>query len=280
MKLIAFTKWIYDRPIAEMAKIVADAGFDGVDLPVREKAGIPAETAMKTLAESKKIFADHGLTIERLVTDIIAPRPGLDELLELFQSVGVTKIRLGGKSLKPAGNTREAFDAHRRDLEALEPYLARHGIHGAIQIHSGDTAHATTGLCLLCLEGRDPNVLGVQVDTGHLMVSGESPQLAIALAGPYFHSINFKAIRLQPANDPKTGKPGWARIVVPLRDGTLDWDGVVKAVVDSGYTDPISVHPEYRSPYYRYEQNTELTTKLIADDRTFAAELLAKSGLS
>lgn len=273
MKLIAFTKWIVDKPIEEMAKIVADAGFDGVDLPVRENAGIPAEVAIKSLPEMKKVFEDHGLALERLVTDIVAPRDDLDRLLETFRSAGITKIRLGGKALRRGTDVRQGLDAHRRDLEALEPYFLKHGIHGALQIHSGDTAHATMGLCLLCVEGRDPRALGIQVDTGHLAVAGESVEFAIALAGPYLHSINFKAIRRQPTIDPKTGNLVWQSIVTPLRDATINWTSVVDAIRKAGYTDPVSIHAEYRSPYYRYETNTELTTRLIAEDRAFAAQL-------
>lgn len=277
MKLIAFTKWIYDKPIPEMAKIVADAGFDGVDLPVREKAGIPAETAIKSLAEAKTIFADHGLTIDRLVTDIVGPRPDLDKLLETFRSVGITQIRLGGKALRRRSeDVRKALDEHRKELAELEPFLVKHGVRGGIQIHSGDTAHATMGLCMHCVEGRDPAALGIQVDTGHLSVAGEAPEFAIALAGPYLHSINFKSIRLQPSVDAKSGKLTWQRVVTPLRDATLDWESVVRAVVDSGYKEPVALHAEYRSPYYRYESNTDLTTQLITEDREFVTDLFAK----
>ncbi len=279
MRLIAFTKWIYDKPIPDMAKIVADAGFDGVDLPVRENAGIPAETALESLPEAQKIFADHGLTIDRLVTDIIAPRPDLERLLEMFQSLGITKIRLGGKALRrQREDVRKALDEHRKELAELEPYLLKHGVRGAVQIHSGDTAHATMGLCLHCVDGRDPAALGIQVDTGHLSVAGEAPEFAIALAGPYLHSINFKSIRLQPSVDPKSGKLTWQRVVTPLRDATLDWESVIRAVVGSGYDDSVALHAEYRSPYYRYEANEELTTKLITEDREFATSLFANYG--
>ncbi len=278
MKLIAFTKWIFDKPVEEMAQVLAQAGFAGVDLPVREKAGIPAAVAKKLLPQAKKVFADQGLSMDQLVTDIIEPSADLDALLEVFRSVGVTKIRLGGKSLRPDQSAREVFDQHRRSLEALEPYLARHEMRAGIQVHSGNTVHATVGLCLLCLKDRDPRWLGVQVDTGHLSYAGESPELAIALAGPYLHSVNLKAIRRDVAVDKKTGKLTWPAVVVPLRDGMVDWVSILRALMNAGYTDALSIHAEYRSAYFRYEENTELTTQLISDDRAFIAGIMKSMG--
>ncbi|HHW09179.1 MAG TPA: sugar phosphate isomerase/epimerase [Firmicutes bacterium] len=279
MKLIAFTKWLVGKPMTEVAATLVKGGFDGADLPVREKAGMPVEEALRTLPEVKKLFADHGMTIERLVTDIIAPRPGLDELLALFQELGIRKIRLGGKGLRPLQKAREIIDEHRRELEALEPYLLKHGISGAIQIHSGATAHATMGLCMYCVRDRDPKAIGIQIDTGHLQVAGELPEQAIYMAGPYLHSINLKAIRKAWSIDPKTGQMVWQNIVVPLPDGTVNWRSIFRTIADVGYKDPLSIHPEYRSPYYRYEENTELTTKLISQDRAFVAAILEEMGL-
>lgn len=279
MRLIAFTKWIYDKPIKEMAEILAGAGFDGVDLPVRAKSGVPEETAIKSLREYAAIFRDHGLTLDRLVTDVVAPRPDLDPFLAAVREAGVTKIRLGGKSLGREADPRAALDEHKRHLEALEPILAKHGIWGAIQIHSGDTAHATMGLCLHCLEGRDPARLGIQVDTGHLMVAGESPELALALAGPYLHSVNLKAIRKDIVIDPKTARPSSPKIVVPLRDAMVDWTSILRAIKKSGYDDSLCLHAEYRSAYYSYEHDAPFTSKMIAADRAFIAGLMAELGI-
>ncbi|HHW08417.1 MAG TPA: sugar phosphate isomerase/epimerase [Firmicutes bacterium] len=274
MKLIAFTKWLWDRPVEEVAKIVAKAGFDGVDFPVREKMGMPAEVAKKMLPRAKEVFAAHGLTMEQLVTDITGPREDLDELLGLFSSVGVKKIRLGGVSLRPDSTARKAFDEHRRSLAALEPYLKKHGIKAGVQVHSGNTAHATLGLCLLCVQDRDPEWLGVQVDTGHLGYSGEPPELALALVGPYLHSVNLKAIRRDVAVDKKTGKLTWPMVIVPLRDGMVDCASFLRTLKKMGYDEALSIHPEYRSPYFNYEKYTELTTQLITEDREYVAGIL------
>lgn len=191
----------------------------------------------------------------------------------------MTKIRLAGISARKGEDLRTKVDAVRRDLEGLEPVFRRHGIRGALQIHSGPHLLSNVGICLHLLEGRDPACFGIQLDPGHLALSGEMPHIAINLAGQYLHTVNFKAPRLEPAFDPEQGKVTWRSTWVPLWDGIVDWEEVLVLLKEAGYTGPISIHAEYRSLYDRSDVNIEFSNEAMRKDCAYVRSLMKKIGI-
>jgi len=274
-KLIAFSKWCQDLPLPELAQNLKALGFDGVDLPCRPNAPVTHANGPEKLPEVKRVFEDHGLELSRLVTSLKDANAETERLLESINAVGVEKIRIGGYAIRGDDDPLEVLDEARRNLEALEPLLAKHGVKGAIQNHSGATLDVNISSCLLMLQDRDPAWLGVQYDPGHLTLSGEPIKLAIGLLGPRLHSVNFKSPRQEYFTSPPTGRLQYRPIWVPLRDGMLDAPAVLSALQGAGYTDPISIHAEYRCYFYRVEDDVEATNKLVAEDVRYVRELMA-----
>ena len=188
------------------------------------------------------------------------------------------KIRLGGYSVEPgqAGDARRVLDEARRKLAGVEKLLKKHGVKGAIQNHSGMTLDVNVSSCLLMMQDCDPEWVGVQCDPGHLTLSGEPFELALGLLGPYLHSVNLKSPRQEYFADAKTGALSFKPIWVPLRDGMVDVPGVLKALKAAGYTEPISIHGEYRTHYYYMVKDVQETGKLIADDVAYLRAMMAR----
>ena len=95
-RIIAFCKWCQNLPLPDLATHLKETGVDGVDLPCRPGAAIEPEDAAKMLPEAKKVFEDHGLMLDRLVTGIREADDVSDRQLEAIRNVGIEKIRLGG----------------------------------------------------------------------------------------------------------------------------------------------------------------------------------------
>jgi sugar phosphate isomerase/epimerase len=277
-KIIAFCKWCQGLPLPELAAHLKKVGVDGVDLPCRPGAPIgPAEAPTK-LPEARRVFEDHGLALERIVTGIEEANEESDRQLAAIRAVGVKKIRLEGYSPKPgqAGDARRLLDEARRKLAGVEKLLKKHGVKGAIQNHSGMTLDVNVSSCLLMMQDCDPEWVGVQCDPGHLTLSGEPFELALGLLGPYLHSVNLKSPRQEYFANPKTGGLSFQPIWVPLRDGMVDVPAVLKALKAVGYTEPISIHGEYRTHYSYIVDNLEETGKLIAGDVAYLRATMAR----
>ena len=84
-------KWCQDLPLPELAAHLKELGFDGVDLPCRPGAPIGPEDAPKMLPEAKKVFDDHGIALERLVTGITEANDVNDHQLEAIRAAGVKR---------------------------------------------------------------------------------------------------------------------------------------------------------------------------------------------
>ena len=267
--LIAFCKWCQNLPLPELAANLKRLGFDGVDLPCRPGAPVTHANGPEKLPEAKKIFEDHGLRLERLVTSLSEADADTERLLETVHEIGVRKIRLEGYGFGGPykGKTpREVLAIAQKKVAGLARLFEKHQVAGAIQNHSGSSLAVNLSCCLLTLADCSPEWTGVQYDPGHCALSGEPPEMAVGLLGPYLHSVNFKSPRQEYFVDPKTGRLSYKPVWVPIRDGMLDVPAVLKALAEAGYTDPISIHAEYRNHFYRVENDMEATNGLVADD--------------
>ncbi len=267
LPIVAFNKWCDRMPLNEQAALLKQAGFDGVDMPCRPGSAITPETAPAKLPEAKRILAEHGLSLDRLVCDIVAGNDAVTErFLACARGLGIVKIRAGGFPVSPETNIRTAFDAARRRLETIEGLLEKHGVSAGIQNHSGHCLEANVSSVLRLLEGRNPRWLGIQYDPGHLALSGESPHLAVGLMGDYLHSVNLKSPRWEYCIDRKNGRLAYCPVWVPLADGMLDVPRVLSELRAAGYRDSISMHCEYRSHFFRVERYPEAVFGIVKED--------------
>lgn len=276
-RLLAFAKWCQYLPLAELAAELKKTGVDGVDLPCRPGAGIEPDDAAAKLPEAKRIFADHGLTLDRLVTGIVEANDQTDRQLAAARAVGIAKIRLGGNGVRPGENAAKRLDECRRHMEGLQKLLEKHQVRAAIQNHSGNSLDVNVSSILRLLANCDPQWLGVQYDPGHLTVSGEPIDLALDLLGPYLHSVNFKSPRQEYFTDPQTGRLAFKPIWVPLRDGMTDVPAVLRKLKAVGYTDAIAIHAEYRTHYFFIEKDLKATTQIVTEDVKYVRQTMAQS---
>ena len=275
-ELICFCKWCQNLPLPELAKTIKDMGFDGVDLPVRPGSPITHENAPDKLPEAAKIFKDHGLKLARLVTSLEKDDAVTEKCLETVASLGIRKIRIDGYSVSGNQNAGELLKEARKGYSKLEKVLAKHGVRGAVQNHSGQTLDVNISSCLRMIEGCDPAWVGIQYDPGHLTLSGEPVKIAIELMGPYLHSANLKSPRQEYFIDPQTKRLKYTPIWCKLRDGMLDVPEVLEALSAAGYADPISIHAEYRTYYHRIEHDIAATNKIVAEDVAYLKEVMSE----
>ena len=273
-KLISFCKWCQDLPLPELAKNLKELGFDGVDLPCRPGSPINHANGPEKLPEAKKIFEDNGLKLERLVTSLSEANTETEHLLGAIHELDIKKIRIGGYSVGHKQNAREVLNTARNKLPKLGKLLEKHQVKGGIQNHSGNTLDVNISSCLLMLQDCDPEWVGVQYDPGHLTLSGEPVKLALELLGPSLHSVNLKSPRQEYFIDTDTKQLTYKPIWLPLKDGMLDVPLVLKELQSAGYTDPISIHAEYRNYFYMIEKDVEATNKLVAEDVVYVKELM------
>jgi sugar phosphate isomerase/epimerase len=239
-----FTKHLQYLDHRALAETVAEAGFDGIDLPVRAGGHVRPERVAEDLPKVAEAGRAAGVPVTMITTAITSAQdPHAEAVLRTAGGLGIRHYRTGWlpyDRAKGVLGTIEALRAPLRDLAALNE---RCGIRGGYQNHAGDRVGAAVWDLVLLLKEVASPWLGCQYDIRHAVIEGSSswPNGLRAVA-PFVHTVDVKD-----SHWTKTEK-GWQALNVPLGDGVVDLVGFFRLLGELGIQAPISLHFEYPFP--------------------------------
>jgi sugar phosphate isomerase/epimerase len=239
---VAGSKWpiaLFEKPLQfldyrELAEVLAEIGFDGIEATVRKGGHIAPERAPNELPGCVEALRAQGLTIPVVATSIGgADQPHAEALLRVAAGLGIKRYRLAGVGydrrqpiLKQLNELRPRW----RELAALNREL---GITGMYQNHAGskNVGGQIWDLHHL-LQDIAPDELGVAYDIRHAMVEGTSAwPISWRLIRPWIRAYYVKDFRF----DGRRAKN------VPMGEGIVGktfYDELKR----SGATLPVSLH--------------------------------------
>jgi L-ribulose-5-phosphate 3-epimerase len=276
-----FSKPLHWLSYADTARIIADAGYGGIDYTVRVAQGhVLPEKVQEDLPRAVDAARAAGLKVEMITTDVTSVRDKHAEpLLRAAAKAGVKYYRLGNFNydLKLGiSGTLEKLKPTLKELAALNASL---GLHGAIQNHSGTRIGSAIWDLYELLRDIDPKALGVQYDIRHATVEGgQSWPLALRRIAPWIKCTDIKDFKWDQA-------PGKATVEnVPVGEGIVAFDAYFKLVRELDIGGPISVHLEY-PPFERTPQMSEAEKRakfpaLMKKDLTALKGFMAKHGIT
>jgi sugar phosphate isomerase/epimerase len=262
VSLSVFSKHLQHLDYRALAETIAEAGFDGIDLTVREGGHVLPARVRDDLPKAVDAARAAGLSVPMMTTTIVSARdPHAEAVLATASRLGIRDYRLGWVPYDQAKGIAGTFDALRaqfRELAALHESL---GIRGAYQNHAGDRFGCAVWDLWMVLKDVNSPWLGCQYDIRHAVIEGMSswPNALRAIA-PYIHTIDIKDGRWE-----RTPK-GWGPVTVPLGDGAVDLVRFLKELRALGIAKPVSMHFEYPFP----------ETGTPADRRKAAVALMRK----
>ncbi len=261
-----FTKPWPDLPLPQLGEMVADMGFDGIELPVRpgfqltpeQVAGLPG--AARTLAElGVRLFSIAGPTDQATIAACAEAGIAVGDQPPIIRTMA--RIPDGVPYL-------EAEAALRREYEALLPLLERYGVRVGIQNHCGRYVSHAMGLRRL-VEGLDPRYIGIVWDAAHNALQGESADLALDIVWSHLYMVNLKNAFWRQTNGPEAEWAEWSRYWTDGRHGLASWPNVIGELKRRAYTGVLCLTAEYT------EQAQ--VNRLIRADLAFAKELCNES---
>jgi sugar phosphate isomerase/epimerase len=240
-KIIAFTKPFRTLNAAQTAELVADVGWDGVELPVRAKDGqIPPEKVEEELPKFVEALRARGREVSIITTDITSVTPAVEKVLRTASRLGIKRYRLGFFTYakdKPIPDQLNEIAPQLRELAALNKEL---GLQAGFQNHSGDSrVGAPIWDIWTMIKDLDPKAMGICFDIGHATIEG-------GLAWPtHFRlaALHLTAVFVKDFYWKKDVK-GWKMEWCPLGEGMVkrDFFNRLKA---TNYAGPICQHHEY-----------------------------------
>jgi len=241
-KIIAFSKPFAQLSPDDTADLVADVGWDGIECPVRSKAGqIAPERVEEDLPKMVEALKKRGKEILIVTTEITKIDPAAEKILRTLSKLGLKKYRLGfAKYTKeqPIPETVREIGAALKDLAALNREL---GLQGGWQNHSGsDYVGAPLWDIWTMIHDLDPKHIGVCFDIGHATLEGGlSWPVQARLMEPYYVAVYLKDFYWE-----KTEK-GWAPRWCNFGEGSVQ-KSFLTNLKKSAFAGPLSQHHEYK----------------------------------
>jgi sugar phosphate isomerase/epimerase len=242
-KVIVFSKAFAQYSPDETADLLVDVGWDGIECPVRTKAGqIAPEKVEEDLPKMVEALKKRGKEVTIVTTEITQIDPLAEKVLRTAAKLGIKKYRLGFTKYtadKPIPQTVHEVGAALKDLAALNKEL---GLQGAWQNHSGaDMVGAPLWDLWTMIKDLDPQHLGVCFDIGHATLEGGlSWPIQARLMQPYYAAVFLKDFYWQ------KGAKGWEPLWCNFGEGEVHREFLTRLKA-STYDGPLCQHFEYKT---------------------------------
>jgi sugar phosphate isomerase/epimerase len=239
-----FSKHLQYLDYRALAETAAEAGFDGIDLTVREGGHVLPERVRDDLPKAVEAARGAGIAVPMITTTIVSARdPHAVAVLETAGRLGVRDYRLGWVPYDQARGIMGTFSALRPQFSDLAALNEKWGIRGAYQNHAGDRFGCAVWDLWSVLRDVNSPWLGCQYDIRHAVIEGMSswPNALRAIA-PLIHTIDIKDGHWE-----RVAK-GWQPVTVPLGEGAVNLAMFLGLLRTLGVSKPVSMHFEYPFP--------------------------------
>ncbi|MDQ6814805.1 MAG: sugar phosphate isomerase/epimerase [Bacteroidota bacterium] len=241
LKVSIFSKNLHWLNWNEMAVAVKQMGFDGIDLTVRPDGHVLPERVAEDLPQAVTAIRKQGLEVYMITTAITkAAEPTTPAILKTAGELGIKNYRMGWYSYDKKLSIADNQSNFKKELQALSLLNKKYKIHGDYQNHAGGYFGAAVLDLWMVLKDLDPAFIGSQYDIRHATVEGaHSWPVGFGLLKNYIASVNFKDFQWAK----KDGK--WQEQNMPLGTGMVDFSAYFKALNNSAFNGPVSLHYEY-----------------------------------
>jgi len=245
-KISIFSKHLHWLDYNEMAKVLGEIGFDGVDLTVRPQGHVLPERVEEDLPKAAEAVAKEGKKIYMITTSIDnADDPLTVKILKTASSLGIRHYRTGWGHYDDNKSVEENISVIQLKLSKLALLNEKYSISGEYQNHSGI---AREGIYFggsiwdiaTVLKNINSGWLGSQYDIYHATIEGANAwPVGLKLISSYIRSIDIKDFKW-------TEKDGeWTSETVPLGEGMVDFKKYFSLIKQYKINVPVSVHYEY-----------------------------------
>ena len=236
-RICAFEKFLQDLSYDELADVIADLGFVGIEATVRRKGHVLPERVEEDLPKLVEALKKRGLEVTTMASDVVSPdQPLTEKVLRTAKSLGIGSYRMGYYRYDLKKPILPQLDEIRPQVEELAAFNRDLGVTAFYQNHS-DAKYV--GATLWDIQGLIKNIprseIGLAFDIRHATIeAGLSWPVLYNLCKPHIGALYVKDF----VWNGKKAKH------VPLGQGRVDpkFFGMVKA---DGLDVPISLHVEY-----------------------------------
>lgn len=267
--VIVFTKVHHNDlklSLEETADWVAEAGFDGIDCPVRPDGPVLPERVADDLPRMAGLMKQRNLRLHSLVTSIVDIKtPHTEEILRTAAKLGIRYYRLGFITVKGGKADARKIAEVRAQLKDLAALNAELGLTGMHQNHIGNYFGADTWPIYEAVKGYDPKAIGMEFDIGHATGAHEAGWKAV------YEGVRSHVAMAQ-CKDYSLKTKDW----VALGEGAVD-KAFFSLLRQTGYANAIGMHYEYKVDGKNLEELRKNTKVAIKKDLALMRKWIKES---
>ncbi len=233
-----FTKHLQGLSFDDIASLGAEAGFNGVEAPIRPKGHIEPEKVADELPKFIEALKKQGLEMTIMTSGIneVSKEQHTEEVLRTAAKLGVKRFRMNYFKYDLKQPIWEQLQAVRPKIKDLVALCKEIGIQPMFQNHSGKDYFGAPVWDIFSIMREYPAAdFSFAFDILHATCEGGlSWPLEFNLVKDHIGAAYFKDFKWD----------GRKQVTVPLGEGQVD-PAYGKMLMKSGYTGPISLHLEY-----------------------------------
>jgi sugar phosphate isomerase/epimerase len=233
-----FTKHLQGLSFDDIASLGAEAGFNGVEAPIRPKGHIEPEKVADELPKFVEALKKQGLEMTILTSGIneVSKEQRTEEVLRTAAKLGVKRFRMNYYKYDLKQPIWEQLQAVRPKIKDLVTLCKEIGIQPMFQNHSGKDYFGAPVWDIFSIMREYPAAdFSFAYDILHSTCEGGlSWPLEFNLVKDHIGAAYFKDFKWD----------GRKLVTVPIGEGQVD-PAYGKMLMKTGYSGPISLHLEY-----------------------------------
>ena len=244
LKVAIFSKHLQFVQGEELAKTVAELGFDGIDITVRKGGHVEPATVAADLPALAKTIRAHGLEVPMITTDIAdAETPFAEDLMKAASALGIRYYRFGAFKWDTKQSYAAQIEAMKLRLAKLAALNARYQTCAMYHTHSGAGAVGASIWDLHeIMRDIDPERVGINYDVGHATIEGG---LGGWIASFRICGRHLRGIAVKDFVWGKDAKGAWKEQWKPIGEGMVKLGQFFGMVAETDFNGPLQLHYEY-----------------------------------
>lgn len=258
-------------PLDQLADLVADLGFDGIELPVREGYQVNPSNVREMLPHARDLFARKGLVIASVASSIT---------VDIIESMGQANIPLL-RVMIPIDLSLGYLDSVKKYQDSvleIQALLVANNVKIGMQNHQGHHVGSALGLQHL-LSGLPQSIAGAVLDFAHCGLDGEPVDMALDLLKDRLLLLNLKNAYKHRIGYNDFGEAEWQVIWSTARHGYYSWKETIDLIVEKNISIDICLPAEYGKIGLKGQLMDTEVLSLIKTDISYLKSLLSEKDL-
>jgi sugar phosphate isomerase/epimerase len=263
----AFTKHLQGMSYEQIADVVKEAGYSGIEATVRAGGHVEPARVAEDLPKLVEALQQRGLEIGIMASglDQVSQEQNTEQVLRTAKACGVQRYRLRWIKYDLKRPIQEQIQQWKPQLHDLIQLSAEIGVQPLLQNHSGkDYFGAPLWDVWQLMQAYKPEQWGLALDSYHLTVeAGLSWPIELALVQSHVQMLYLKDVKWLGAGKAES---------VPLGTGLVS-PSMVKSLLQTGFQGPVSIHTEYMHGDVKSAEFAKTCVAAFKRDREAAAKL-------